>query len=191
MNKSPHKISYLEYLKSPTWHNIRSAALEHYGTNCAKCNQYGTDVHHLIYPDIRGEESMEDLMVLCRDCHEAIHSAQRGCAGFDSLHVIGLYNYLTEKQKEILSLNLQDSLYYIFMSDTPEGERVRKMALKLLNVERYYGLKRNYKNEKYLTPKQSKKIYESKKIKEFNKSENLKRKIKNFYEKEKIRKNSN
>lgn len=157
-----NQISHRRYLKSPKWYNIRMAALDHYGRKCAKCNQYGTDVHHLVYPQVQGEEKMEDLMVLCRCCHEAIHSAERACSGSDSLHVTGLYNYLTEKQKEILSLNLKNSLHFVFMSDTPEGKRVREIALKMLNVRSYYGLQKNYNGEKYLTAEQSRKKFKQK-----------------------------
>jgi hypothetical protein len=161
MNPTTDQISHREYLKSSTWKNIRMAALDHYGRVCAKCNQYGTDVHHLLYPSVQGEESMEDLMVLCRSCHEAIHSAQRGCSFSDSIHINGLFNYLTEKQREILSLNLSSSLYCVFMSDTNEGERVRQIALKMLDIRRYYGLKKDHE-KKMLSLKESRKIQNSK-----------------------------
>lgn len=133
-----NQIHHRRYLNSSKWYNIRMKALEYYGKKCAKCDQYGVDVHHLNYPEIQGEEEMEDLCVLCRPCHDAIHSADR--AGSGSLHINGLFNYLTHKHKEILSSNLKDSLYFVFLSDTPDGEMVRDMALELLNVDSYHGL---------------------------------------------------
>jgi hypothetical protein len=133
-----NKIHHRRYLNSPKWYNIRIKALEYYGKKCCKCEQYATDVHHLDYPEVQGEEEMEDLCVLCRPCHDAIHSAEKGGQG--TLHINGLFNYLTDKHKEILSLNLKDSLLFVFFSDTPDGKMIRNESLKLLNVDSYYGL---------------------------------------------------
>lgn len=33
------------------------------------------DVHHLAYPDIPGTERDEDLVVMCRACHESVHAS--------------------------------------------------------------------------------------------------------------------
>lgn len=161
MYQSIDQIAHRQYLKSPKWYNIRMAAINHYGRICAKCNEYGTDVHHLIYRG-EGQELMSDLIVLCRSCHTALHAAEKGCSYTNRIHITGLFNYLTKTQKEILSLNLESPLYSVFMSDTPEGENLRMMALKMLNVKEYYGLKKKNKNEKYLTRKKLQKLQETK-----------------------------
>lgn len=33
------------------------------------------DVHHLAYPDVLGTESDDDLIVMCRRCHESVHAS--------------------------------------------------------------------------------------------------------------------
>ena len=33
------------------------------------------DVHHLAYPNVPGTESDEELIVMCRTCHESVHAS--------------------------------------------------------------------------------------------------------------------
>lgn len=65
---------YLEYLRSQHWRDFRKEALEYYGHICCGC---GTNdnlhVHHRTYKNI-GNESMEDVVVLCKSCHFREHS---------------------------------------------------------------------------------------------------------------------
>jgi hypothetical protein len=181
MPESVNQIAHRQYLNSPIWNEIRTKAINHYGKICANCGEYGTDVHHLSYPEIQGEERVEDLMVLCRSCHEAIHSVRRGCFNSGGLHARGLFNYLTDKHKEILSANLKYSLYYTFMSDTPDGEKIREMALKMLDVQSYHGLEKVVKDEIYLTAEESRKKAEIDKKKSEKRAEKLRKELSKKY----------
>lgn len=67
---------YRQYLTSDAWKKKRLEALERYGCICSRCGEHGTDVHHRTYARI-GNETVNDLEVLCRDCHKAHHSAER------------------------------------------------------------------------------------------------------------------
>lgn len=69
-----HKVFKREYLKSPEWNIKRKAILKRDNYTCASCNsKVPLDVHHITY--IRfGNELNEDLVSLCRECHQAIHS---------------------------------------------------------------------------------------------------------------------
>lgn len=41
---------------------------------CEHCQSgINVQVHHIRYPDVWGEEQMEDLMTLCDECHKGIH----------------------------------------------------------------------------------------------------------------------
>ena len=65
---------YDQYLKSKEWSDIREPVLRKYNYQCAIC--YGTSilqVHHLTYKNI-GHENMEDLICLCKSCHEKTHN---------------------------------------------------------------------------------------------------------------------
>lgn len=72
-----NQLIYRAYLASPLWKAKRQQALEHYGCICMRCGEYGSDVHHKTYERVGGNELMEDFEVLCRDCHEAHHRAER------------------------------------------------------------------------------------------------------------------
>lgn len=76
------KYKYDKYMQSQTWKNIRYAKLTEANWTCERCG-YGKydfeegplDVHHKNY-DRFGNESLSDLEVLCRPCHEKNHGRQ-------------------------------------------------------------------------------------------------------------------
>lgn len=66
---------YELYLWSAPWRAVRAAALKRAGGACELCGQSFLvllDVHHRTYRRL-GAELLEDVMVLCRDCHDRIH----------------------------------------------------------------------------------------------------------------------
>jgi hypothetical protein len=80
MTGGPNKTPFLgaaylsEYLKSPYWQAVRTRALQRAGGCCQRCRRQSRrlDVHHLTYRNL-GQERESELMVLCRECHEAEH----------------------------------------------------------------------------------------------------------------------
>lgn len=63
------------YLRSTHWRDIRSVKLIKSGFRCSKCGVpmwRSLDVHHLTYKNI-WHEKLEDLQVLCRECHQKEH----------------------------------------------------------------------------------------------------------------------
>jgi 5-methylcytosine-specific restriction endonuclease McrA len=66
-------MRYAEYLASPEWNLQRRTALRRAGGRCEACNRTGKlNVHHRTY-ERRGDEAADDLIVLCADCHGAVH----------------------------------------------------------------------------------------------------------------------
>lgn len=73
------KTQYKAYLQTPEWQARRLEAIEYGDSVCAECEiprwlagiAYDQDlhVHHVSYAN-QGNEFPEDLMVLCRRCHE-------------------------------------------------------------------------------------------------------------------------
>jgi len=63
---------YDKYMKSAQWRNIRKVMLKLAGNICQECRHPSPtlEVHHLTY-DRFGHESMSDLRVLCKRCHDA------------------------------------------------------------------------------------------------------------------------
>jgi hypothetical protein len=67
-------MPYADYLETPEWFTVRMTALAVAGGRCEVCNtEAPLDVHHRTY-DRLGEEVLEDLSVLCRECHERFHA---------------------------------------------------------------------------------------------------------------------
>lgn len=66
-------MPYDMYLRTETWRVRRRARLALAQGRCEVCNARGDlDVHHRTY-DRRGDERIEDLIVLCRSCHATFH----------------------------------------------------------------------------------------------------------------------
>lgn len=58
---------------SPIWQKLRRKKLQ-LNPVCEFCKSaMNVQVHHLRYPEIWGEEEIEDLMTLCDSCHSNIH----------------------------------------------------------------------------------------------------------------------
>lgn len=66
-------MPYPEYLQTEHWRGLRAAKLEEAGYRCQLCNgAAGLEVHHRTY-ERRGRELLDDLTVLCVDCHGKFH----------------------------------------------------------------------------------------------------------------------
>ena len=70
-------MDYHTYIRSWQWRERRLAAMTAAGNKCQRCgadywlgNQL--EAHHLHYNSL-GHERPEDVVVLCRPCHEAEH----------------------------------------------------------------------------------------------------------------------
>lgn len=68
------RMPYAEYLKSDHWQSVRKQALERSNLRCQLCNAGNRQlhVHHRTY-ERRGEELWNDVITLCKDCHEKFH----------------------------------------------------------------------------------------------------------------------
>jgi len=70
-NKS---INYKDYLLSNDWQIVRRIALAHFGNKCQLCGStQNLNVHHKNYDNI-GNETLDDLTLLCKSCHEKFHT---------------------------------------------------------------------------------------------------------------------
>lgn len=64
------------YLKSPHWSNLRLEKLTDVDACCERCGKrdLSNDVHHLRYKKLY-DVTLDDLVVLCRKCHDLTHQA--------------------------------------------------------------------------------------------------------------------
>ena len=61
--------AYERYIRSAAWRRKANERLEMDGHKCQVCGKTATEVHHLTYDRFTCED-MNDLVSLCRDCHE-------------------------------------------------------------------------------------------------------------------------
>lgn len=75
-------MTYKDYLKTDHWQKCRKKTLNRFRRQCAMClSGRLLNVHHVRYRDKNGnsilfKETAKDLVLLCRDCHAAIHRAE-------------------------------------------------------------------------------------------------------------------
>ena len=79
IHKSYHWIDsdkYRDYLQSDAWKAKRRLVLEFLGHRCVKCGIHLTEttanIHHLTYERVKNE-SLDDLIPLCKTCHKREH----------------------------------------------------------------------------------------------------------------------
>lgn len=71
-------LTYEEYLRTEHWKRTRRKALLRAGYQCQKCGATSyLEVHHVTYARL-GAERPDDLIVLCRACHDYVHVARAG-----------------------------------------------------------------------------------------------------------------
>jgi hypothetical protein len=64
------------YYSSPKWQELRQEALRR-SSECEKCGSKDElTVHHKNYHNFGGKETIDDLVVLCWECHRDTHEAE-------------------------------------------------------------------------------------------------------------------
>lgn len=72
-----HPETYREYLASAKWKDFKLSLIRLRGNRCEVCNLSGRlDGHHITYARL-GNELPEDVMLLCRSCHDLQHPEKR------------------------------------------------------------------------------------------------------------------
>lgn len=67
------EMDYSEYLKTPEWKTLAVTTKRRYDGKCALDDTHAAiDAHHRTYVR-RGRERSNDLIPLCRECHEKFH----------------------------------------------------------------------------------------------------------------------
>lgn len=71
---TPARGQYHRYLNSWHWRIMRQIKLWLSGHKCQLCaSRHRLEVHHNTYERV-GRESLNDLVVLCRQCHQKYHN---------------------------------------------------------------------------------------------------------------------
>lgn len=69
------------YLKSEKWSNVRLDAIAREKGKCQICSEesISNDAHHIWYPESIWDTTQDHLVVLCRACHNFIHTMMPEC----------------------------------------------------------------------------------------------------------------
>jgi len=63
------------HLQSDYWHNLKQTRLAMANQACEHCGIMGNlHLHHISYANL-GIEDIEDVVILCATCHQAVHDA--------------------------------------------------------------------------------------------------------------------
>ena len=55
------------------WHKVKKEAAARDGYRCILCGAPATDVHHVVFRSQGGKDDVNNVVCLCRACHEAAH----------------------------------------------------------------------------------------------------------------------
>jgi hypothetical protein len=68
---------YNTYLRSEEWQSISRRRIDFDGFTCTSCENHGGDIilqaHHTTYKNVGAENIADDLVTLCKDCHQQQH----------------------------------------------------------------------------------------------------------------------
>ena len=67
------KEDYQNYLNSPGWAALRAAAYRRAGSRCELCGKEAEAIHHIKYPKNYSEDTMDNLLAVCKRCHMKLH----------------------------------------------------------------------------------------------------------------------
>jgi len=66
-------MTHSEYMQSDWWKAVRQAYIESgRPQECVACGQPRFELHHVTYKRL-GHELLDDLLAVCRVCHQEIH----------------------------------------------------------------------------------------------------------------------
>ncbi|MEO5358468.1 MAG: HNH endonuclease [Nitrospirae bacterium YQR-1] len=72
--KPAPKMTYNEYLESPEWKQLSKEAKKKADYKCERCSSaMNLEAHHTRYSNNWPNDNIENIVVLCDNCHEFIH----------------------------------------------------------------------------------------------------------------------
>lgn len=151
---------YKLYLQSKHWKATREFIINKYDGKCELCGkEKGINIHHLTYERL-GEETENDLMCLCKKCHEVLHTYSTIPSDYtDSRECVkNLYNeYISFKDKFTNEMYMYClPMYFKPMSGSKQLSEIwgvtELQARKRIKKYKEFGIVVNVKFNKSKTP---------------------------------------
>jgi len=116
------KARYQSFLGSDHWRELREAKILDSDGKCEKCGRRSQlHVHHKTY-ERRGRERLDDLQVLCENCHYGVHTVE-------------LLSKFPSKPPECRKLADLEALLYAAMRNGQRG-RIKDFTYKIEALKR-------------------------------------------------------
>ena len=71
---------YKQYLSSSKWISLRKKARKRAKGKCELCGGLPNNVHHINYPKSLEEDCLNNLLVVCKKCHNKLHGIKNSNA---------------------------------------------------------------------------------------------------------------
>lgn len=69
-------VSKKQQARNREYTKVRKLVYERDGGLCVLCGAMATDTHHIIFRSHGGPDTLENLVCLCRECHNLAHGVQ-------------------------------------------------------------------------------------------------------------------
>jgi hypothetical protein len=164
---SKHTTEYLDYLKSKEWRAKRKQILDRDKCTCQICKWKPTKqhlhVHHLHYKNLFNE-NLDDLILLCEDCHGKVHKLNIGkfnpkdpvsFAGVISLVLNGVptrtekVKKLSKKEKRKKAAAFEAPFHEIYQEQKANYNKINNIAPKKKKRGKKAESRERRKKEKY------------------------------------------
>lgn len=71
-------VTESDFMKTSVWERLRQLIFARDGFRCRNCGSaINIECHHLRYPEVWGEEKLDDLITFCDTCHAKLHNKEK------------------------------------------------------------------------------------------------------------------
>lgn len=129
------------YLKSDDWKTLRNAKLAKRRGKCQLCGHvsFSNDVHHVVYRRI-WDVRLNDLRVLCRECHDWVHA------------ILEQYPKLSRLPRNVIwkTIRLHWTRQERYTKKDRKRKRNRREELEINKLRRQFGASKSFLREQGL-----------------------------------------
>lgn len=139
------------YLRSDKWKDVRFEALANVNSACKICGveDFHNDAHHVFYPENIWGTVSEDLVILCRPCHQMVQglffqqsTRQAGKKSFDQIVDI-IREWINSKKEWLgikISIKKKALAHQCEVCRTPHEEKINSVNIfRLLKTPSEYS----------------------------------------------------
>jgi hypothetical protein len=117
--------TYKNYLNSRHWKLYKEKYINIYRKECAVCkSKVKLNFHHKTYENV-GNESLDDVVILCRECHEKVHN--------EDIDINNIFNIKKKKRKQIINEKQKENYIYIPLKISHKCKNIKKRNDKVLS----------------------------------------------------------